>query len=112
MEGKQVMEREPYSSESLDLMLVVERLSTQDQRRIVRLIDLLRIAPDWLRKRTQRTLKRLIAQEPQTHAECLASIDGIIALAERELQVRLRLAANAERAEQPGLRLSYGRQSS
>jgi hypothetical protein len=105
------MEREPYSSESFDLMLVVERLSTQDQRRIVRLIDLLRIAPDWLRERTQRTLKRLIAHEPQTQAECLASIDGIIALAERELQVRLRIAAPPERAETSALRLGYGRQS-
>ena len=105
------MEREPYSRESLDLMLVAERLSTQDQRRIVRLIDLLRIAPDWLRERTQRTLRRLIAQEPQTQAECLASIDGIIALAERELQVRLRLAAGAERPEASDLHVSYGRQS-
>ena len=104
------MEHDTRSSETLDLMLVVERLSMQDQRRIVRLIDLLCTAPDWLRERTQRTLKRLIALEPQTHAECLASIDGIISLAERELQVRLRLAASSERAEQFDS-VSYGRPS-
>lgn len=104
------MEHETHSSESSDLMLVVERLSMQDQRRIVRLIDLLCGAPDWLRERTQRTLKRLIALEPQTHAECLASIDGIITLAERELQVRLRLATGTERMQKfDGV--SYGRPS-
>ena len=85
-------------SDAHNLMVVVERLSTQDQSRIVRLIDLLRLAPDFLREQTQEKLKDLIAQEPQTHAECLAFIDSIITQAERELEAKLRLVHPADGA--------------
>lgn len=77
--------------EANELMLVVERLAAQDQGRIVRIIDLLRLAPDSVREQTQKKLKDLIAREPQTHAECLALIDRIIIRAERELENELRL---------------------
>lgn len=72
--------------DSVDLLLVVERLSTRDQRRIVRLIDLLCLAPDDLRRETQSRLKDLIARQAQTHSECLAIIDEIIETTVRELE--------------------------
>ena len=89
-----------------ELMLVVERLSMQDQRRIVRLINLLRQAPDTLREQTQERLKDLIARETQTHTECLASIDKIMASAERELENQLYVV---QRDEGSASDLKFGR---
>jgi hypothetical protein len=75
-----------FSAEATDLLLVVERLATQDQHRIVRLIDLLSEAPDDLREQTQGMLRALIAREPETHSECLSGMDAIIAHAEHKLE--------------------------
>ena len=70
-------------------MVAVDRLSTQDQTRIVHLIGLLQHAPDDQRERIQKNLRKLIAKDPQTRAECLADIDGLIASAERELRAEV-----------------------
>jgi hypothetical protein len=85
------MAYEDCCDNSADLMLVVDRLSTQDQARIIRLITLLGIAPSWLRDRTQRMLRDLIAREPLMQTDCLARIDAIITRAERELEQNLSL---------------------
>ena len=85
------MAYEDCSDYSADLVLVVDRLSTQDQARIIRLITLLGIAPAWLRDRTQRMLRDLIARQPQMQTDCLAHIDAIITRAERELEQNLLL---------------------
>jgi hypothetical protein len=75
------------SEETADLLVIVERLSTQDQRRIVRLIHLLAQAPDALRQQAQRMLRDLIAREPETRADCLGEIDRIIARVEYTLEL-------------------------
>jgi len=85
-----------FSDEATELMLVVERLATQDQSRIVRLIDLLSEAPDDLREQTQRMLRALMAREPETHAECLNGMDAIIAHAEHKLEHATVIARNPE----------------
>jgi hypothetical protein len=69
-------------------MLVVERLSTQDKRRIVELVELLRRAPSDVRKTNQLKLRRLLARESMTHAECQESINCVLAGIERELVLR------------------------
>jgi hypothetical protein len=85
------MAYEDCSDDSANLMIAVDRLSTQDQARIIRLITLLGIAPAWLRDRTQRMLRDLIARQPQMQIDCLAHIDAIITRAERELEQNLLL---------------------
>jgi len=91
-----------FSDEAADLLLAVERLSTQDQRRIVRLIGLLAQASDELREQTQDILRRLIAREPETQAECLRRVDEIIARVELQLEIELRFTSSAERAKELG----------
>jgi hypothetical protein len=74
--------------ENEELLLVVDRLSTQDKGRIVRLVELLNRAPHDLRRSSQRKLRRLLAGESMSHDECLESIDGMLSGIERELVVR------------------------
>jgi hypothetical protein len=71
-----------------ELLLVVERLSTQDKRRIVQLVELLRRAPAEVRKTSQLKLRRLLARESMTHAECQESINSVLAGIEQELVLR------------------------
>ena len=75
-----------HSKANHDLMVAVERLSMQDQTRIVHLIGLLRLAPDAQRERIQQNLRELIAKDPQTRAECVADIDRLISSVESELR--------------------------
>ncbi len=70
-----------------ELMLVVERLATQDKRRIVQLVELLCRAPAEVRTAHQRKLRQLLARESLTHAQCQEGIEGILAGIERELVV-------------------------
>ncbi len=82
------------SEQTADLLLIVERLSTQDQRRLARLVSLLANASSELRDHTQRRLRELIARVPETHAECLDEIDEIIARVEHRLELELLLASS------------------
>jgi len=93
-----------FSEETVDLLLIVERLSTQDQRRLVRLVSLLAGASDELREQTQRLLRELIARVPETHAECLHEIDEIIARVEHRLELELLVTASPE----PSQRIADG----
>ena len=94
------------SEVTADLLVTVERLSTQDQRRIVRLIHLLAEAPDALREHAQRTLRELIAREPETRADCLGEIDLIIARVESWLEPETLLASEPGPLRVLGERLS------
>ena len=93
------MDQVIFSEKTADLLLIVERLSTQDQRRLARLVSLLASAPDELRDQAQRRLRELIAHVPETHSECLDEIDEIIAGVEHRLEVELLLASSSERSQ-------------
>ena len=93
------MDQVIFSEKTADLLLIVERLSTQDQRRLARLVSLLASAPDELRDQAQRRLRELIAHVPETHSECLDEIDEIIAGVEHRLELELLLASSAERSQ-------------
>lgn len=88
-----------FSEKTADLLLIVERLSTQDQRRLARLVSLLASASDELRDQAQRRLRELIAHVPETHSECLDEIDEIIAGVEQRLELELALTSNPERSQ-------------
>ena len=90
------MDQVIFSEKTADLLLIVERLSTQDQRRLARLVSLLASAPDELRDQAQRRLRELIAHVPETHSECLDEIDEIIAGVEHRLELELLLVSSAE----------------
>lgn len=95
-----------YSGAVDDLYVIVERLSMLDRQRIVRLIEVLRRAPEGLRELTQFQLCELTVSEPGSHAECVSRIDAIIAHAENALESRNRgrVADARSRDEQDGAR--------
>ena len=92
------MDQVIFSEKTADLLLIVERLSTQDQRRLARLVSLLASAPDELRDQAHRRLRELIAHVPETHSECLDEIDEIIAGVEHRLELEVLLPSSAERS--------------
>ena len=71
-----------------ELLLVVERLSTQDRHRIVHLVELLSRAPDEVRAASQRKLRQLLAADDISVAGSLEQIDGILAGIESDLRGR------------------------
>jgi hypothetical protein len=75
----------PISPPAHDPFVVVERLSTQDQGRIVRLVESLNRAPDEVRRSAQLTLRCLLARESMTQGECLEALDRVLADIEREI---------------------------
>jgi hypothetical protein len=87
-----------------ELMLVVERLATQDKRRIVQLVELLSRAPADVRTTNQRALRQLLARESLTHAECQQGIESVLAAIGRELVGR-----DSGSAGQESLRPAAGR---
>ncbi|NNC65175.1 MAG: hypothetical protein HKN84_10350 [Gammaproteobacteria bacterium] len=87
------------SDKTADLLLIVERLSTQDQRRLARLVSLLAGASDELRDQAQQRLRELISRVPETHAECLDEIDEIIGGVEHRLGLELLLTSGPETSQ-------------
>jgi hypothetical protein len=86
-----------YGSEGeQELLLVVERLCTQDKRRIVSLVELLSRAPANLRAASQRELQRVLSRECMTHGECIESIDSVLAGIEFALGSREALHSGQE----------------
>jgi hypothetical protein len=69
-----------------ELLLVVERLSTQDRRRIAHLVELLSRAPDDVRVASQRKLRRLLAGGHMAGADGIEQIDKVLAGIECELR--------------------------
>ena len=92
----------PVSDDVLRLVRTVERLPSEDQDKILRMVDLLTLVPLTVQHRTQRMLRELLEQQPNTKRECVARVDDVLAYLERnatstsqrhDLAARLDLAA-------------------
>lgn len=68
-----------------ELLLVVERLSTQDRRRIAHLVEMLTRAPDDVRVASQRKLRRLLSGDQIAAENVVEHIDRVLAGIESEL---------------------------
>lgn len=71
------------SEDVLHLVRTVESLPTEDQDKILRMVDLLSLVPAPVRFKTQRMLRDLLARHPGTKRECVAGVDDVIAYLER-----------------------------
>ena len=92
----------PVSDDVLRLVRTVERLPSEDQDKILRMVDLLTLVPLTVQHRTQRMLRELLEQQPNTKRECVARVDDVLAYLEsnassasqrRESVTRLEFAA-------------------
>jgi hypothetical protein len=75
------------SEDVLRLVRTVERLPTEDQDKILRLVDLLSLVPPSVQDRTQQMLRTLLASDPASKSECVAGIDDLIEYLERHVTV-------------------------
>ena len=73
----------PVSDDVLRLVRTVERLPSEDQDKILRMVDLLTLVPLTVQNRTQRMLRELLEQQPNTKRECVARVDDVLAYLER-----------------------------
>ncbi len=71
------------SEDVLRLVRTVECLPTEDQDKILRMVDLLTLVPPTVQHRTQRMLRDLLASHPGTTREAVAGVDDVIAYLER-----------------------------
>ena len=95
----------PVSDDVLRLVRTVERLPSEDQDKILRMVDLLTLVPLTVQNRTQRMLRELLEQQPNTKRECVAGVDDVLAYLERNAAAgsqrrRLGDAARIRRARQ------------
>ena len=73
----------PVSEDVLRLVRTVERLPSEDQDKILRMVDLLTLVPRTVQDRTQRMLRELLERHPDTKRECVAGVDDVLAYLER-----------------------------
>jgi hypothetical protein len=73
----------PVSEDVLRLVRTVERLPSEDQDKILRMVDLLTLVPLHVQHRTQRMLRELLERQPGTKSECVAGVDDVLAYLER-----------------------------
>jgi hypothetical protein len=73
------------SKDVLRLVRTVERLPTEDQDKILRMVDLLTLVPVPVQHRTQRMLRELLERQPDTKRECVAGVDDVLAYLERNV---------------------------
>ncbi len=73
----------PVSEDVLRLVRTVERLPSEDQDKILRMVDLLTLVPVRVQNRTQRMLRELLERQPDTKRECLAGVDDVLDYLER-----------------------------
>lgn len=73
----------PVSKDVLRLVRTVERLPSEDQDKILRMVDLLTLVPLQVQNRTQRMLRELLERQPDTKRECVAGVDDVLAYLER-----------------------------
>jgi hypothetical protein len=62
----------------LRLVQTVERLDNEDQERILKLVNLLMIAPASVRDRTQIMLRRLLDRDMRSMLDCIAAVDELL----------------------------------
>lgn len=67
------------SDEILKLVRTVAGLPSDDQNRILRLVDLMSLAPLSVQQESHHRLRALIDATPSTKRECAAGIDELIA---------------------------------
>jgi hypothetical protein len=72
----------PVSDDVLRLVRTVERLPSEDQDKILRMVDLLTLVPLTVQHRTQRMLRELLEHQPNTKRECVARVDDVLAYLE------------------------------
>ena len=73
----------PLSEDVLRLVRTVECLPSEDQDKILRMVDLLTLVPLPVQYRTQRMLRDLLERRPDTKRECVAGVDDVLAYLER-----------------------------
>ena len=73
----------PVSEDVLRLVRTVECLPSEDQDKILRMVDLLTLVPLSVQDRTQRMLRELLERQPDTKRECVAGVDDVLAYLER-----------------------------
>jgi hypothetical protein len=73
----------PVSEDVLRLVRTVECLPSEDQDKILRMVDLLTLVPLSVQERTQRMLRELLERQPDTKRECVAGVDDVLAYLER-----------------------------
>lgn len=71
------------SEDVLRLVHTVERLPSEDQDKILRMVNLLTLVPLAVQNRTQRMLRELLERAPHTKRECVAGVDDVLAYLER-----------------------------
>ena len=71
------------SEDVLRLVRTVECLPSEDQDKILRMVDLLTLVPLPVQDRTQRMLRELLERQPDTKRECVAGVDDVLAYLER-----------------------------
>jgi hypothetical protein len=77
------------SEDVLRLVRTVERLPSEDQDKILRMVDLLTLVPLHVQNRTQRMLRELLERQPNTKRECVAGVDDVLAYLERNAAATL-----------------------
>jgi hypothetical protein len=77
----------PVSEDVLRLVRTVERLPTEDQDKILRMVDLLTLVPLQVQDTTQRMLRELLERQPDTKRECVAGVDDVLAYLERNARL-------------------------
>lgn len=73
------------TDEILKLVRTVAGLPRDDQNRILRLVDLLSLAPFSVQQRSHERLRELIGTNPQSKLECVDGIDDLIDFLERAI---------------------------
>lgn len=73
------------SKDVLRLVHTVERLPTEYQDKIMRIVNLLSLVSPSVQDRTQRMLREFLASEPLSKDECSEGVDGIIEYLERNI---------------------------
>lgn len=71
------------SEDVLRLLRTVERLPSEDQDKILRMVGLLTLVPLQVQDRTQRMLRELLVRKPDTKTACAAGVDDVLAYLER-----------------------------
>jgi hypothetical protein len=82
----------PVSTEALRLARKVEQLPTEDQDKILRIVDLLTLVPEPVQDQAWCMLRELLAREPRTRLECLVGVAEVIAHLERHARGPSRVA--------------------
>jgi len=89
----------PVSEDVLRLVRTVERLPSEDQDKILRMVDLLTLVPLPVQNRTQRMLRELLERQPHTKRECVAGVDDVLAYLERNAAVGPQIRDSVARVE-------------